>query len=238
MASTEEFLSLYNKLDSMVRLRYSIKDRGESAIIYLISKLRKEGYYKSYDMADDLDAIRSLRNSIVHTPSMDGESLYEVKDAAIVKLKAIIEHLEKPPLARDKAIPFSKLYCVHLDSNVLQAMKEMSRRGFSHAPLLDGEGKVIGVFSEDALFAYVASKGEASFLDGDSMRDIFDYLPLNAHPNERYAFLKRDALLSEAFEAFMNSKKETGKRLGMIFITEHGKKTEKVLYALSFGNMY
>lgn len=238
MADIEEFLSLYNKLDSLSRAHFHLDERSESPIMTLVNSLRHSDYYKFNDLGDDLDAIRSLRNSLVHNPSINGESLIVISPVAIAKLKEIITAVEHPPLARERSIPFNKLYCVHLNDPLLSCIQHMSTHGYSHAPLLDNAGKLIGVLSEDAVFSYLADKGETNLKDGDLVSSLYDYLPLAKHRNERYAFLSKNASLEEAVKEFEESKKEHGKRLGLVFLTEHGKENEKILYVLSSTSVF
>jgi CBS domain-containing protein len=238
MDEIKEFLSLYNKLDSLARAKFNLDDRSESAIMALINSFRHSDYYRYNDLGDDLDAIRSLRNSLVHNPSINGESLISLNPLAIKKLQEIVGVMENPPLAKDRAIPFNKLYCVHLHDSLLSSMCYMSLHGYSHAPVLDEEGKLIGVFSEDTVFSYLADKGETNLKDGDLVESLFEYLPLEKHRNERYVFLSKMASLEEVVKEFEESKRTYGKRLGLVFITEHGKSNERILYALASTSIF
>lgn len=233
MSEIDRFLSSYNKLDSLCRLRFEMDDRSESAIIAFINELRHSGYYLYVDLADDLDTIRNLRNSIVHCPSLNDESLFALNPKANEILAKVISIIENPPTALSRSIPLNKLFVVSLSDNVLSCVKAMDEKGYSHAPVLDDSGKLIGVFSIGLVFSVLASRGTANFLDGDKIGDLMAYLPLDAHRNERYAFLSRYSKLEEATKMFEDSKAKYGKRLGLIFLTEHGRKEEKVLAALT-----
>ena len=101
----------------------------------------------------------------------------------------------------------------------------------AHVPVLDNGG-LLGVFSEEVLTSYLIAKGSLSLSANLTMRDFLAFLPLEKHSNERYLFLPRSALLEDAREAFSDSKIKTGKRLAMVFISEHGKSDEAILGAL------
>src|SRR5574344_149368 len=238
MDEIKEFLSLYNKLDSLARAKFNLDDRSESAIMTLINSFRHSDYYRFNDLGDDLDAIRSLRNSIVHNPSINGESLITLNPLAIKKLQEVVEVMENPPLAKDRAIPFNKLYCVHLNDSLLSSIRYMSLHGYSHAPVLDSDSKLIGVLSEDAVFSYLADKGETNLKDGDLVKDLYEYLPLSQHRNERYSFLPRTASLEDVVKSFEESKRVYGKRLGLVFLTEHGKENERILFVLASTSVF
>jgi CBS domain-containing protein len=109
----------------------------------------------------------------------------------------------------------------------------MSLHGYSHAPVLDDEGKIIGVLSEDTIFSYLADNGETNLKDGDKVSSLLEYLPLEKHRNERYVFFSRFASLEEVIKEFEESKRTYGKRLGLVFLTEHGKANERILFALA-----
>lgn len=50
MNQIQEFLSLYNKLDSLSRARFGLDDRSESAIMTLVNYLRHSDYYRFNDL--------------------------------------------------------------------------------------------------------------------------------------------------------------------------------------------
>ena len=90
-----------------------------------------------------------------------------------------------------------------------------------HVPVIDN-GTFIGVFSEEVLTSYLMEKGTLNLAADLKMKDFLAFLPIEKHPNERYFFMARGALLEDAREAFSKSKEKTGKRLAMIFFSEHG----------------
>jgi hypothetical protein len=60
--------------------------------------------------------------------------------------------------------------------------------------------------------------------------DIQKYIDIDNHFNERFIFVKRDDLLSEIEELFVNSYKQSDhKYIGCAFVTHNGKPTEKIL---------
>ena len=66
-----------------------------------------------------------------------------------------------------------------------------------------------------------------SFFKNPSI-DKNDYLPLKAHKGEHFIFLARNSSLADVYETF-NRAIKIHQRIGMVFITEHGKPTEKPL---------
>jgi len=231
MSNNPRFLDLFNHLDESCRERYHLDDRSSSAIAFLSAKLAHSSSKKDNALGESLEAIRQLRNTLVHVEKVDGEELAEVNPKLLEDLETAIRYVENPPKALDNAIPFSHLFVVRLNESLSSVLEAMMRRGFSHVPVLDNGG-LLGVFSEEVLTSYLIAKGSLSLSANLTMRDFLAFLPLEKHSNERYLFLPRSALLEDAREAFSDSKIKTGKRLAMVFISEHGKSDEAILGAL------
>lgn len=63
----------------------------------------------------------------------------------------------------------------------------------------------------------------------DSQISLFkDFIDIDKNENEYYSFVKKNTLLIEIEEMFQKEFKDN-KRLAVVFITETGKKTEKLL---------
>lgn len=231
MSNNPRFLDLFNRLDESCRERYHIEDRTSSAISFLSAKLAHSSSKKDNDLGESLDAIRQLRNTLVHVEKVDGEELAEVNPKLLDDLERAVRYVENPPKALDNAIPYSHLFVVGLDESFSSVLTIMMRRGFSHVPVTDNGG-LLGVFSEEVLTSYLIAKGTLSLSSALKVRDFLAFLPLEKHLNERYVFMDRNALLEDAREAFSSSKAKTGKRLAMIFISEHGRPDEAILGAL------
>jgi CBS domain-containing protein len=238
MADKEDFLSLYNRLDSLCRTRYHLEDRNESAIMLFVNELRGSDYYRYREYGNDLDSLRNLRNSLIHCNQINGEDMFSINKNTIIALQKIIDVLVNPPKAKDVAIPFSSLFTTTLTSKALDVIQVMTKNGYSHVPVIDNKGHLIGVFSEGVLFSYLSIKGKVSLLGDETINDFASYLPLNAHQNERYIFVPRETYLEQVVKEFEESKSQTGKRLGLVFISEHGLENEKILGALALGTLF
>jgi CBS domain-containing protein len=231
MSNNPRFLDLFNHLDESCRERYHLEDRTSSAISFLSAKLAHSSSKKDNDLAEALDAIRQLRNTLVHVEKVDGEELAEVNPKLLTALEEAIRYVENPPKGLEYAIPLNHLFVVGLNETLSNVLKVMMARGFSHVPVIEN-GTFIGVFSEEVLTSYLMEKGTLNLAADLKMKDFLAFLPIEKHPNERYFFMARGALLEDAREAFSKSKEKTGKRLAMIFFSEHGNSHETILGAL------
>ena len=117
------------------------------------------------------------------------------------------------------------------NDNLLSTMQEMRKNGYTHVPILQGDS-VIGVFSENSIFQSLADNG-ITLIETDTNITAFQgYLPLKAHESEQFSFMGWNALLSEAEDRFEEHFRKN-ERLGMIFLTQNGKQTEKLMGILT-----
>lgn len=231
MDDNATFLDLYNHLDESIRQRYQLADRTSSSVTFLSAKLDHATSKELNDLGEALDAIRQLRNTLVHVEKVEGQDIAQVNPLLIEKLKQAIRYVENPPKAKDAGIVFSSLYQVGPSESLANVLSVMQRRGFSHVPVIEN-GKLSGVFSEEVLADYLLDHQSLSLGQGMRLSDFAAYLPIAKHRNERYLFLPLDVLSEDARTAFNESKATSGKRLGMIFLTQNGSQNEPILYAL------
>ena len=62
--------------------------------------------------------------------------------------------------------------------------------------------------------------------------DYMNYFKLVDNPNEKYIFMPKDTYFSETKALFLERYKDR-RKLGLIFITEHGNMNEKIMGLLS-----
>jgi len=110
-------------------------------------------------------------------------------------------------------------------------MKEMKEHIYTHVPILE-DGKVIGAFSENTVFSYLMDN-DITLLDNSiKISEFGKYLPLDMHESETFAFSSFDAPVYEVEEIFEKSF-SIGQRLGMVFLTQNGRSTERLLGVLT-----
>lgn len=227
--SFNEFLELYNKLDNLCQKYYRVESRTESSIMRHINNLRRSKYYKDNDRAEDLDAIRNLRNSLVHESLIDGKHLFNVEDVVINILKKEILILEDPKKAIDVMMLFNNVYKASLDDLTINILNTMQEKGYSHVPILGPDNNLYGVFSENVIASRLNKELKIDISNNEKIYEYFDYLPIDKHINERYLFVSKNTLVEDIIKYFENSKKDFGKKLAMVFVTENGKQNEKLL---------
>jgi len=221
----EHLLQLYNEVDAFLRQQYKRDQHADHG--YLIQELaRSNRIVARYQQ--ELRAIARMRNSLVHNPfSALAEPLAEPNILIVNRYKEIRDALLNPHTALSIAIPAQKIYSVEPDARLDDVLKKMNDNIYTHVPIIEN-GQMVGVFSENTLLSYLADAGEAIITADMTMADFKDYLPLKAHKGEAFAFLPKKALLGDVFDVF-NKAIHKHERIGMLFITEHGKDHEKPL---------
>ena len=222
----DEFLDLYKQLEQTLKVYFfSESGRYESVVA------RYENSKASGDMKDEITAIREIRNLIQHNPKINGRYIVEPSEDIINALKQVIYRVTHPKLAIDFGVKEPQIYKASLESGLMRVIQVMQERGFSHVPIIEN-GRLYGVLSAYSVFEFVAQQGMAILTETMKVKTMRDYLPIGKHRNEYYLFMPQDATFSDADEAF-EKRDSKGRRLVVIFISEHGKQDEPILAMLT-----
>ena len=141
-------------------------------------------------------------------------------------MKEIISLLENPPLVTSRYI--SEMFVVDLEEKLENLIKTMNEKKISHVPVLDKDKKLVGVFSENTIFSKLSEDEIIEIGKEYKVKDYEKYIKLENHSSEYFDFIKRNEELASAQNLFNKSIKKD-KKLVMLFVTENGKKTEKIL---------
>lgn len=214
------FRELCNKFEDLVRIKYKVKDE-EGAFYILLNQ--KE--YKKFEK--DINLIRKIRNLLSHGEcKVEGKTAIEINENIIEKLKEIISLLESPPLIASRYI--TEMFVVDLEEKLENLIKTMNEKKISHVPVLDKDKKLVGVFSENTIFSKLSDDEIIEIGKEYKVKDYEKYIKLENHSSEYFDFIKRNEELASAQNLFDKSIKKD-KKLVMLFVTENGKKTEKIL---------
>jgi CBS domain-containing protein len=109
----------------------------------------------------------------------------------------------------------------------VDVIAKMNANVYTHVPILRN-GAVIGVFSENTIFSYVAEHRNVVIDPNTRIEAFRDYVPLTKHVSEVFEFLPQRASVADVLLKFQNSIRDK-KRLAAVFITDDGESTGRLL---------
>lgn len=218
-SNNEEFIRLYNELDSFIDEKYD-RYEEDSSIYFLINRFRKSNIPIEKEYAKKLDSIRKIRNLYVHESGII-DDLFLVSNEVILTLKEIINYVKDPLRAKDIMTPFNELKLANDDSDISLLISIIYKEGISNIPYVNEKHIVKGVFNSDVLlnlhFHNVSLSKESK------VKDIKEYLTFVANFNSRFIFVNENYEIDVLNEYFNNSKELYKKRLPIIFVTSSGR---------------
>ncbi len=236
MDRNEQFIELYNRLDNLLREYYHLSERSFSVIKRYEDELKKSSLWKNRERGMALESIRTIRNTLVHEPRIKNQEIFMIEENVLNFLKKEIELLLHPWTVFDKRKPLHEVLFCFLDSNVKEMITAMQNKHISHIPVLNERKQVIGVFSESTIYTSLLKHSKVSIDEKTTMHHFLPFIELDKHSSERFAFLAKDARMSDIYELF-DKKKPHDKRLVMIFVTENGNKEEPLLGILTLPDL-
>ena len=220
------FLVKFRQLEGMLEKRYAGRQTSSGSVV-------KE-YLRDPDSEPwraDLDLCREIRNLLSHNVDNNGIPVVEPSEDILSTLDAIIHYVMRPQMAVDYGTPAEKIMFAHPNDMVLDILRHMLKRGYSHVPVADRSG-LVGVFSAGSLVHYVTRVG----LDdvGDELRigELKGALDFGDERSEKYMFLREDATLLTVKDAF-EKRSEKNSRLAVVFLTSDGTRHGDVVAMLT-----
>lgn len=218
------FIKLYNDIENQIIIKYKLPENYQGALSYYTKKIEKNSEKRA-----KLDQIRRLRNFIVHEDTIKEYEMFYVTDDLILFLKEFLYQLVDPLNAYDICIKKEQLFVATYRQVAKEIMEKMAEKGFSHVPILNDDGMVVGVFSESTLFSYFLKKKSDDILHSSSLiQEYEEYIKLENHSSERFEFVCKEEEVIQIIKKFKFYEKSP-KKLKMIFVTKSGKETEKLL---------
>ena len=229
MYETEEFMSngdkcleLYRQLEREGKRIYFPNAADNENIIGRLMNIPQLQHLK-----DDVDYCRVVRNFLVHNPRVKGEFAVVPSDELVDFMQKCVDRIKSPLKAIDYAIKINNMYTAALSSRVIDVIRYMHTNGFTHVPVME-DNRLIGVFSANVLFGYLAGVGIDDITIDARMDQFIENIALHNHTNEYFIFMSRDVTLYEVSRRFKIDAK-TMKQLCAIFLTQNGKSDERVL---------
>ena len=220
MDKTELFLEKFKLLEDAVRNKYHLRD-GDSITYYLSGQSK----YKKF--ADELNYCQKVRNFLVHECKLGDEFAVTPGDAMIRFVEDLTQIVIDQPRCCDVHVKLGQVYWRSMQDSVKTAMAVMRERMFTHVPILDEGGAVIGVFDENSIFTYLAERNTVSIANDLRFADISKHLSLTGREMESFIFVKPDMLVEE-LEDIVEKAFIKGDRIALAFVTASGKPDDRL----------
>lgn len=219
----ERFIEMYRRIEDKLGEKYAGRRiKYSSVIMQFINE--PEGA----EFSDELNTCREIRNILIHRPDVVGGPPLIPSDGTIKVLNAILDYLNAPPPAIDYATPAGRILKTDFEQNVIQLMKTMNKKGFSHTPVFE-HGRFFGVFSVSTIFSYILDNPGAAIDEYFKVGMLKKYLPIDKHSIERFEFVPKDTNVWDVKEKLERKCSNKNKRLAAVFVTENGGIDEELL---------
>ncbi|WP_353892479.1 DUF6548 family protein [Proteinivorax hydrogeniformans] len=226
LSNADKFLDVYNELDKFMRQRLNAGDyKGHTKLL----EEMKQRYTIVNSYYEELKDYAKLRNAIVHESKEGVKPIAEPHDITVKNYYAIAQTIINPPKALEKiAVSYTNIFTATLKDNALEIMEKMHKHTFTHVPVVDEDDKLLGIFSENTVFSYLVEHRILETDQDNTIEEFADFLPIEKHKSEYFEFVPKSTLVMDIEEMFKQGLKDD-KRISVIFITENGKKEEKIL---------
>ena len=213
------FAEKWKEFESATRLAFPTWD-GHNVEKFLKS-MRVEGVDFTRLMA-----LRMARNALPHNPLLNGTPIVSLNSGVVPFLDDVISCIKKLPTAANILILIKNVFSCSFDDTISSIVDVMLKNVYSHVPVLDGNGRVVGVFSESTLLEM--SKSGIGSVGGKRIRDIAEFLPLERHTADVFRFVPKNDPIAH-LRYLCAEALERRERIGMIFVTENGNDDEALL---------
>lgn len=179
---------------------------------------------------DRLAALSKTWNSTERQSQPERTLPIATDETDIQFLEDVIIHIRQLATIENILIPRDVVSTCTLESTVSSVVEKMVKNCYSHVPVIDMDGKIIGVFSESTML----EMNKAGIRSGESavMRDVAEFLPLAKHTADVFKFVpKNDAVLH--LRRLCDEAIKKRERIGMFFVTENGRDDESLLGILT-----
>ncbi|MGM0421354.1 MAG: CBS domain-containing protein [Bacillota bacterium] len=214
----EEFIEYFNDIEEYLKEK---DDNSNLGFARLIGKYQdRDKIIRQY--ADELMHLKDIRNILVH----NNEYYAIPNEYSLDKIKNIRNRIINPP----KVYPLfnSRVKTVSNDQPIIEVIKLMKEQSYSQIPVVNEHNKFLDLLTNNAISRWLGSladkEGAKILFDQALVKDVLDYEEISSV----YEFISKDALIVDVIDMFEDSQKR-GKKLEAVFITNNGKKSEKLL---------
>jgi len=218
----DDFLEYFNEIEKYLNNK---DDNSNIGFTRLIGKYQdSDKIIRQY--AGELMHLKDIRNLLVHN-----NNYYAIpNEFSLEKIKNIRDKVINPP----KVYPLfnSKVETVSNQQPIIKVIKFMKERSYSQIPVVNNDNQFLDLITNNAISRWIGSladKDRAQIIFEQALvKDVLDY----EEESSVFEFISKEALIVDVIDKFEESQKK-GKKLEAIFITDNGKKSEKLLDILT-----
>jgi predicted transcriptional regulator len=226
-----KFLTIFKDLEKEL---IAIADLNDEFVSF--SRALNEVYYNQLnpvvsnrDNYDFLKTASDLRNILSHennacAPTEEFLSRFEKVSEAIISPLTCYQLASK------------NIISLRDGDSISSVIKAMEEKKLSHLPILDSLGQVKGIFSRSTFFDFVSTHEKLTIDDSYQVSDFSSVTGLEDHLNECFVFVSRYSNVLTAF-SLIKKRKAHDKNVGLLLVTEHGKRNEKLLGVISMTDL-
>lgn len=219
-----EFLAAFNDVEA--HFRTTLKARNSDGFTWLVRQAAGRKLL-SPAQSELLQEMAELRNAIAHGSYEDGEPLADPRPSTVTQLRAVRDELLRPTRAMD-ILGIREVLVLAPDSLINDALLLLRDEHIDHFPIYQGR-RFVGVLTSTAIARWVAHDlGDNGHLDAATVSAALEHV----QPKEEIAFFSREVAATEVVRTLLQP---GGPRFGLI--TEHGKRDERPLRTVSFGDV-
>lgn len=222
LATAQEFLTIFNQLEQhLTQLKGTTEYIGLRRLVEQLSKSNGIINFYKHDLIEYVE----LRNALVHKST--GRPIAEPHQEVVDQLKYIYRALTKPLTALE--IAKKPVYTTTVHDLLSDVLSQMAQH-FYHAVPVYVDNRFVGVLSQHSIVKWVGehTAREQFSLSSATVGQLQQYFD---RPNDKYnayVFVSQNIDAFTIRESFMSFTSEK-KRLGAVFVTEHGNQNEPIL---------
>lgn len=169
-----------------------------------------------------------IRNQITHGIKLDGHTYIYPSEYAIEQLAKYASSIKKPPRCLD--IFSNNVFTCQTNDKLKKILEIMDKNNYSHVPVYNEDEQYMWVLSESEVLAWLTNEEFSRDMKTTTIGDV----PLMKNPdyvifvNKKYNIYEIDRLFT--------IKKQRKEKLWIVFITENGKRDEKILGVITAGD--
>lgn len=223
MDAYQNFIAEFNRVDDVLREHYKIPIQKTKGFPDLLGIVEKENWFVKH-FKSELISFNKLRNILVH---VSPQPIAIPKDDVVKRFKEIADKIVHS-LTKSVYDKCSRpVVTCNLNSCLYDVMMKMKKHLYTHVPVVDDAGRMIGLLSEGVFFNCLLEE-EIFLLDKNTtVESIKDHLSIDKH-DEEFIFVQRNLGISQVVNHFAEHVKSK-KRLGAVFVTETGKSSQKLI---------